>query len=370
MTATLLLAALSFAAPCFQEATRERVKSYVSTYISPRSRPEERTRVIERLGTMGPAAVGFIQSVADTTGPGAGFPPTRYLAGEVRAELLRRIGDEAGAATVTRFRGQTVSINVKDALLESVLDKLREQGITQILVNPAEVAELSKLRFTAKAAAEQADLVLDRLFSDHKLDYYARGAMLVIASRNWLWGPMTLPAADATLETRLAEALGQLDSDVLDKRAAGERGVVDCGLAAIPLLEKEVAAASGARKERLNVLIDRTYARHAADRLHPGDAEPGLLSDEAQDFGKTAKTRTISISFFRPTSLAEIVARISEFSELPVALDAALPAGTADLKMTLVVDRAPIQDVLEAMVVPLGAAVRPEAGRLLIVARR
>ena len=369
MTATLLLI-LSCAAPCFQEATRERVKASVSTYISPRTRPEERTRIVERLGTMGPAAVGFVQSVADKTGPGPGYPPTRYLALEVRTEVLRRLGDESGMKALSRFRGQVVTIDVKNAPLETVLDQLRRQGITQLLVNPAEVNELSKLRFTAKAEGEQTELVLDRLFSSHKLDYYARGAMLVIASRDWLWGPTTLPAADAALEARLADALGQLDSEALDKRAAGERGVVDCGLAAIPLLEKEAAAATGAKKERLYVLIDRTYARHVPDRLHPVDADPGLLSEEAQEFAGSARTRTISISFFRPTALSEIVARISEFSELPVALDPSLPAGMSDLKLTLVVDGAPIQDVLEAMVVPLGAAVRPEAGRLLIAVRR
>jgi hypothetical protein len=369
VTATLLLV-LSCAAPCFQEATRERVKASVSTYISPRTRPEDRTRIVERLGTMGPAAVGFVQSVADTTGPGPGFPPTRYLAGEVRAELLRRLGDESGVNALSRFRGQVVTIDVKNALLETALDQLRRQGISQILLNPAEVNELSKLRFTVKTEGEPAELALDRLFSGHKLDYFARGAMIVIASRAWLWGPTTLPAADEALEARLAKALGQLDSEALDKRAAGERAVVDCGLAAIPLLEKEAAAATGAKKERLHVLIDRTYARHVPDRLHPADAEPGLLAEEAQEFLASVRNRPISISFFRPTTLSDIVARIAEFSELPVAFDPSLPAGMTDLALSLVVDGAPVQDVLEALVVPLGAAVRPEAGRLLISARR
>jgi ferric-dicitrate binding protein FerR (iron transport regulator) len=94
-----------------------------------------------------------------------------------------------------------------------------------------------------------------------------------------------------------------------------------------------------------------------------------MLGEEAQEYYRTAKERLVSISFFRPTPLAEIVARIAEFTETSIATDK-LPPAIANRKLTLAVDKASLQDVLEALVVPLGAAVRPEAGKLVLAARR
>ena len=364
----LLILALSAAAPLMQDGVRERVRSAIGTYVSPRTKVEERARVVERLGSMGPAAVGFIQVAADVTAQGPAFLPTRYLAGEVKADVLRRAGDETGAQAILRLRGGlTGRVDASDVSLETILDELRRQGVFQILVNPAEQEEIAKLRFSVQASGEQLDQILDRLLAKHRLDYFARAGVVVIASRSWLWGPPAVAAADGAIQARVTEALGQLDSELLDRRAAAERSIIDAGLPAVPLLEKE--AARGARKERLDVLADRIFARHVPDRLHPMNAEPGLISEEAHEFHVTAKERLVSISFFRPTPLSEILARIAEFTETPIVIDAALPAGISSRKLTLVANRGVVHELLEALAVPLGAAVRPEAGRYVIVPR-
>lgn len=365
----LLILALSIVAPLMQEGARERVRSAVASYISPRTKVEERSRVVERLGSMGPVAVGFVQSFGDASGPGPTYLPTRYLAGEVKVDLLRRLGDEAGAQAVLRVRALTAKVELSDASIESILDELRRQGLSQVLVNPAEQDELAKLRFTVRAIGESGDQILDRMLQKHRLDYYARGSVLVIASRSWLWGPPSPPAPDAALQSRVTEALGQLDSELLDRRAAAERSIIDAGLGAVSILEKEQGKSGGVKKERMETLVDRIYARHVPDRLHPLNAEPGLISEEAHEFHRAAKERPISISFFKPTPLSEIVARISEFSETPIAFEPSVAAGIAGRKFTMAADRGAVHEVLEALVVPLGAAVKPEAGRYLIVPR-
>lgn len=367
VTASLILA-LILAAPPLQEVARDRVKSAISTYFSPRTKVEDRARVVERLGAMGPAVVGFIQSVADTTG--GGFPPTRFLAGEVKADLLRRLGDESGAIAILQLRSLKASLDASDQSLESILDELRRQGLARVLVNPAEQEELTKLRFSAKGSGEQVDTLLDRMLQRHQLDYYARGSIVIIATRSWLWGPPAPPAADAALQARVTEELGHLDSELVDRRTAAERAIIEAGLAAIPLLEKEHGRATGAKKSRLEVLVDRIYARHVPDRLHPVGAEPGFVSEDALAFHRAAKSRAISISFFKPVPLSEIVARISEFSETPIVLDPSLPPAVAGRKLTLAVAGGSVLDVLEALFVPLGAAATPEAARLLIAPRR
>jgi len=139
----LLILVLSLAAPFAQDGARERVKSAVATYVSPRTKVEERTRIVERLGAMGPASVGFIQAVADSSGPGGAFPPTRFLANEVKVDLLRRQGDERGAQAILRLRGLSGTIQAADLSLESVLDELRRQGLALMLVNPAEQDDLA-----------------------------------------------------------------------------------------------------------------------------------------------------------------------------------------------------------------------------------
>lgn len=363
----LLILALSAAAPLMQDGARERVRQAIGAYVSPRTKVEERARIVERLGAMGPASVGFIQAAADATAQGPAFLPTRYLAGEVKVDVLRRAGDEGGAQAILRLRGMSGKVDAADVSLESILDELRRQGVFQILVNPAEQDEIAKLRFSAQANGEQLDHLLDRLLSKHRLDYFARAGVVVIASRAWLWGPPASAPADASIQARVTEALGQLDSELLDRRAAAERAIIDAGLPAVPLLEKE--AARGARKERLDVLADRIFARHVPDRLHPMNAEPGLISEEAHEFHQASKERLASISFFRPTPLSEILARIAEFSETPITIDAALPAAIAGRKLTVVANRGVVHELLEALAVPLGAAVRPEAGKYVIVPR-
>ena len=369
MTPTLLLV-LALAAPFVQDEAAERVKSAAATYVSPRTRPEDRTRIVERLAVMGPAAVRFLQEAADAIGHGGAFLPTRYLAGEVKIELLRRLGDDRGAQAISKVRGLTGTIQAGDLSLESLLDLLRRQGLSVVLVNPVEQESLSALRFSAKASSEQMDHLLDQLLSKHRLDYYARGSVVVIASRAWLWGAPAPAAADPALKDKLGEALGQLESELVDRRIGSERALIEAGPAAIPFIEKELATATGTRKTRLETLVDRIFARHVPDRLHPPGAEPGLLSEDAQEFLKATKERTLSISFFRGTPASEIVARAAEFSETPIAFDPALAAGISGRKLTIAVDRAPIVDLLEALFVPLGAGVRPEAGRLLIVPLR
>src|SRR5688572_12101736 len=350
-----------------QHGARDRVRDAIGAYVSPRTKVEDRARIVERLGAMGPASVGFIQAAADATGQGPAFLPTRYLAGEVKVDILRRAGDEAGAQAILRLRGMSGKVDAAELSLESILDELRRQGVFQILVNPAEQDEAAKLRFTVHANGEQLDQILDRLLSKHRFDYFARAGVVVIASRAWLWGPPAIATADASLQARVTEALAQLDSELLDRRASAERSIIDAGLSAIQLLEKE--AARGTRKERLDVLVDRIYARHVQDRLHPMNAEPGLISEEAHEFHRSSKERLVSISFFRPTPLSEILARIAEVSETPIAVDPSLPAGISGRKLTLVANRGVIHELLEALVVPLGAAVRPQAGRYLIVPR-
>jgi hypothetical protein len=197
-------------------------------------------------------------------------------------------------------------------------------------VNPAEQEELGKLRFSIRASGEQMDHLLDKLLAGQKLDYYSRGTILIIATRSWLWGPPAPSSADPAIQWR----------------------------------------ATGTRKARLEVLVDRIFARHVPDRLHPVGAEPGFVSEEALAFHRAAKDRAISISFFKPTPLSEIVARLSEFSETPVAIDPSLPAAIAGRKVTLAVEKGSVLDVLEALFVPLGAALSPEAGKLVVVPRR
>jgi hypothetical protein len=113
----LLIPVLIFAAPLLQEGARDRVRNAVATYISPRTKAEERTRIVERLGAMGPAAVGFIQVIGDGSGPGPAFLPTRFLAGEVKVDLLRRLGDEFGAQAILRIRALSARIDMSDAPL-------------------------------------------------------------------------------------------------------------------------------------------------------------------------------------------------------------------------------------------------------------
>jgi len=300
-------------------------------------------------------------------GQGPAFLPSRYLAGEVKADILRRAGDETGAQAILRLRGMSGKVDATDLSLESILDELRRQGVFQILVNPAEQEEIAKLRFSVQANGEQFDQLLDRLLSKNRLDYFARAGVVVIASRGWLWGPPAFGPADASIQARVKEALGQLDSELLDRRAAAERSIIDAGLPAVALLEKE--SAGGARRERLDVLADRIFARHVPDRLHPMNAEPGLISEEAHEFQQASKERLVSISFFKPAPLSEILARIAEFTETPIVLDAALPPGVAGRKLIVVANRGVVLELLEALAVPLGAAVRPEAGRYVIVPR-
>jgi hypothetical protein len=363
-----LLVSLSFAAPLLQSGAEDRVRAAVATYVSPRTKAEDRAKIVERLGSMGPAAVGFTQAAADVATGGAHLP-SRFLAGEVKVDLLKRIGDESGADILMRLRAHTGTLDLSERPLESVLDELRRKGIPPVVINPLEQEEISKLRFTVRANGEAVDHILDRVLHKHRLDYYARGSVIVIASRAWLWGLPAPASADATVQARISEALVQLDSDTIDRRAAAERSIIETGPAAVPILEAEHGKATGAKRERLAVLVDRILARHVPDRLHPVDAEPGMLGEEAQEYYKTAKERLVSISFFRPTTLAEIVAKIGEFSEIAIATDQ-LPPAIANRKLTLAVDRAPLQEVLEALVVPLGAAVRPEAGKLVLAARR
>jgi hypothetical protein len=369
VTSSLLLVLL-LAAPPVQDGVHERVRNAISTYFSPRTKAEDRTRIVERLGSMGPAAVRFIQAVADGMGGGGGFPPTRYLAGEVKADLLRRLGDESGAVSILQLRSLKASVEASDVSLESILDSLRRQGLARVLVNPAEQDEVAKLRFSIRTSGEQMDHLLDKVLQRHRLDYYARGTLLIIASRAWLWGPPVPAAADSAVQSRVSEGLGQLDSELVDRRTAAERSIIESGLSAIPLLEKECERASGPRKARMEVLVDRIFERHVPDRLHPVGAEPGFVSEEALTFYRAAKDRTISISFFKPTPLSEIVARISEFSETPVVIDPSLPAAVAGRRVTLAVERGSVLDVLEALFVPLGGALSPEAGRLLVVPRK
>lgn len=369
MTSSLLLS-LFLAAPPLQDGVTERVRSAVGTYFSPRTKAEDRTRVVERLAAMGPASVGFIQAVADGMGNSGGFPPIRFLAGEVKADLLRRLGDESGSVSILQLRSLKATVDASDASLETILDSLRRQGLARVLVNPAEQDEVSKLRFSIRTSGEQMDNLLDKLLQRHKFDYYARGTILIIASRSWLWGPQAPSSADPAVQARVSECLGQLDSELVDKRTAAERSIIESGLGAIPLIEKEHGRATGTRKARLEVLVDRVFARHVPDRLHPVGAEPGFVSEEALAFHRAAKDRTISISFFKPTPLSEIVARLSEFSETPVTIDSSLPAAVAGRKMTLAVEKGSVLDVLEALFVPLGAALSPEAGKLVVVPRR
>ena len=367
---THLLILLSMAVPMMQDGARDRVKGAVQAYVSPRTRPEERTRIVERFGAMGPAAVGFIQETADSAGPGLHFLPMRFLAGEVKIDLLRRLGDEGAAQAIQKLRAPTGTIDASELSLESILDVLRRQGLGQVLVNPAEQEELAKLKFSIRGSSEPMDHLLDRLLQKHKLDYYARGGVVIIASRSWLWGVPSAGAADASALSKITEALGHLESEVIDRRVAAERAIIDAGLSSLPILEKEHARGSAARKARVEALEDRILARHVPDRLHPLDAEPALVSEDATDFLNGSKERLLSISFFRPTPLSEIMARIAEFSETPIAFDPEMAAGIPGRKLTLAVDKASVYELVEALAVPLGAAVRPEAGRLLIVARR
>lgn len=365
----LLILVLSLAAPP-QEAVRERVRDSIASYFSPRTKAEERARIVERLGAMGPASVGVLQDLADVQGHRAGFPPTRSLAGDVKMDLLRRLGDERGAQAILRLRSQMGSIQASELSLESILDELRRQGIGPVLVNPVEQDELAGLRFTARSSGDPMDVILDRMLQKHRLDYYARGSLVVIASRSWLWGSLRPAPADAALQSRLAEALGQLESELIDRRTGAERTIIEAGPAALPVLEKEMGRAGAARKERLEALVDRILSRHIPDRLHPPEAEPGFVSEEALEFHRASKERQVNISFFRATPLSEIVARIAEFSEIAIAIDPSLPAAVAGRKLTLAVERGAVLEVLEGLVLPLGGAVKPEAGRLLIVPRR
>jgi hypothetical protein len=367
---THLLILLSMAAPMMQDGARERVKGAVQTYVSPRTRPDERVRMVERFGAMGPAAVGFIQEAAEAAGPGLHFLPMRFLAGEVKIDLLRRQGDEAAAQAIQKLRAPTVTIDASDQSLESILDVFRRHGFPQALVNPAEQEELAKLKFSIRGSSEPMDHLLDRLLQKHKLDYYARGGVVIIATRAWLWGVPRPGAADASAQAKITEALGHLESETIDRRVAAERKIIDAGLVSMPILEKEHPRASAARKGRIEALEDRILARHIPDRLHPPDAEPALVPEDVTDFLNGSKERLLSISFFRPTPLSEIIARIAEFSETPIAFDPAVAAGIPGRKLTLAVDRASVYELVEALAVPLGAAVRPEAGRLLIIARR
>ena len=361
---------LAVVAPLLQEGTQERVRDAANTYISPRTSNEERQRIVERLSSMGLACVAFVQAVGDGTGPGPAYLPIRYLANELKVDLLRRLGDERGSQSILKLRSLGCTIEARNLSLETILDHLRRQGLGIALVNPAEQGELAKLQCSASSTGEPMNVVLDRILLRHRLDYYARGGIVVIASRSWLWGPPAAPAADADMQARIAEALGQLESELVDRRTGAERAIIDAGPAAIPILEKEQGRSAGTKRERLHVLVDRILSRHVPDRLHPLEAEPGLISEDARDFLRTSKDRAINISFFKGAGLAEILARIAEFSETPIVIDPSVPADLSGRRLTLAVQGAPVLDLVEALVVPLGAAVRPEAGRLLIVPRR
>lgn len=361
----IFLLAIPLIAPLLQDPARDRAQHAVMTYASPRTKPDDRVKIVERLGAMGPAAVGFVQVVADGVGGGMQLP-ARTLASDVKVDLLRRLGDERGAQAILHLRKVTGTVEAADRSLESILDDFRRQGVGCILLNSLEYESLSKLRFSVSASGEPVGYILDRMFQKHRLDYYARGAVLVVGTRSWLWGPPSAGQAEAAVLARVTEALGQLDSEMVDRRVAAERSILEGGPAVLPILEKEAAQSKGTRKTRLEGLVDRVYARHTPDRLHPPFAEPGLLTEDAHEFLKAAAERPISISFFKPLPLSEIVARIAEFSETPVAFDAGLPPGVSARKLTLAVSDGVVQEVLEALVVPLGAAVRPEAGRFLI----
>jgi hypothetical protein len=361
----ILLLAIPLFAPLLQEPARDRVHQAVMTYASPRTKTEERTKIVEKLSAMGPAGVGFIQSVADGMSGGMQIP-SRTMAADVKVDLLRRLGDERGAQAILLLRKAAMNLEAADRPIETVLDEIRRQGIGCIVLNSAEYDTLSKLRLTGSGSGEPVGYILDRMFQKHRLDYYARGSVLVVASRSWLWGPPSAGAPEAPVLARVTEALGQLESEMVDKRVAAERSIIDAGPGVLPILEKEATASKGVRRTRLAGLIDRVYARHTPDRLHPPFAEPGLLTEEAHDFLRSAAERPVSISFFKPLPLSEILARVAEFSETPIALDPALPASVSSRKLTLAVADASVQDVLEALVVPLGAAVRPEPGKFLI----
>ncbi|HEY3226714.1 MAG TPA: hypothetical protein VGK61_06965 [Planctomycetota bacterium] len=364
-----LLPALTLAALLFQDGIQDRVRSEVGTYISPRTTAEDRGRIVDRLVAMGPAAVGYIQRAGDASAPEGGFQPVRFLANEVKIGLLRRVGDERGAQAIRKLRTLNASIQVSNFSLEAALDKLRRQGLTTGLVNPAEQESFSALRFSARSPGEDLGHVLDRLLWGHGLDFYARGSVIVIASRSWLWGPPSTATGGADLQSRVEKAIGQLDADLVDRRTEAEQTIVDAGPGAIPILEKALAGAAPSRRQRLLAFVNRILDRHAPDRLHPPDAELAPASEDARDFARAAR-EPISISFIRSAPLSEIAARVAEFGETPVAFDPGVAAAVRERRLTLAVDRAPIIEVLEALVVPLGAAVQAEAGRLLIVPRR
>jgi len=364
-----LLPALTFAAFLFQDGVQDRVRTEVANYTSPRTSADERSKIVDRLVTMGPTAVGYIQRVGDTSAPEGGFQPVRFFANEVKIGLLRRVGDERGAQAIRKLRSQNATMQASDLSLESALDKLRRQGLAAALVNPAEQESFAALRFSARSPGEDLGHVLDRLLWSQGLDYYARGSVIVIASRAWLWGSTSNPKGGAELQTRVEKAIGQLDADLVDRRTEAEQTIVDAGPGAIPILEKAMAGAPAARRQRLLAFVNRILDRHAPDRLHPPDADITPASEDARDFARAAR-ESISISFIRPAPLSEIAARITEFGETAIAFDPALPAAVRERRLTLAVDRTPIIEVLEALVVPLGAAVQAEAGRLLIVPRR
>lgn len=364
-----LLPALAFSVFLFQDGVQDRVRTDVANYTSPRTSAEDRSRIVDRLVGMGPAAVGYIQKVGDSSAPEGGFQPIRFFANEVKIGLLRRVGDERGAQAIRKLRTMNATIQISDLSLESALDKLRRQGLATGLVNPAEQESFSALRFSARSPGEDLGYVLDRLLWRQGLDYYARGSIIVIGSRSWLWGSTSPVNGGAELQSRVEKALGQLDADLVDRRTEAEQTIIDAGPGAIPILEKSLAGAAPARRQRLLAFVNRILDRHSPDRLHPVDADIVPASEDARDFARAAR-ETISISFIRPAALSEIAARFAEFGEIPIAFDPALAAALRERRLTLAVDRAPIFEVLEALVVPLGAAVQAEAGRLLIVPRR
>jgi len=362
----LLLIALAALPP--QEGIEERFQRDVRAYTFFRTPAEERPRILERLVALGPAAVGYIQKSADRSGPPEGVRPIRYLANEVKIALLSRANDPRGAAALRALRGRIEALRADDASLEMFLDLFRRRGVMNLLVNPPEQRELADLRLSFRSPEEEIGEVLDRVLSPRGLDYSARGSLVVIARRSWLWGPPPAAELDAAGKAGIDEAIKDLEAELADRRAAAERTIVESGPGAIPYLEKLAVAATPPHRERLRAFAARILVRSSPDRLHPPESAATRSVDEGTiEIRSLSQTRTISISFIRPTPFSEIVARISEFGDLPVEIDAALGAGVADRPLTLAVDRCPILDALEAIAIPLGAAVQAGAGKLRIV---
>ena len=364
----ILLIALAALPP--QEGLEDRIHRDVRAYTFFRTPSADRPKIVERLIALGPAAVGHIQKAGDQSGPPEGVRQVRFLANEVKIGLLSRANDPRGAGALRALRTRVEALRAEEASLETFLDLLRRRGAMNLLVNPSEQKELAELRFTFRSPEEEVGDVLDRVLSTRGLDYHARGGVVVIARRAWLWGPPAVGDLDAAGKARIDEAIKDLDAELAERRAAAERTIVETGPAALAYLDKLARTATSPHRERLRSFEARILIRNSPDRLHPPDTGPTRGVDEGTlEILGLSRTRTINICFIRPTPFSEIVARIAEFGEVPVELDAALGSGVADRPLTLAVDRCPILDVLEAIAIPLGASVQGGAGKLRIVPR-